>query len=349
MQLFVGFLLVQACHALQLRASLSASSRVSSRTRIFANSATVTPLFTFSSEAALEPWERIDDVIMGGVSSSSLVRDSDGSAVFKGTLREEGGGFCGQRLKLLATPLDLSSASGLSLDCEAGPDADKRVWKMTCRVQQDRGEQVYQATFFPPSNKRGTITIPWSDFRLVRGPVLVPDAAPLDPPREVYQISLTISKFVQGATTTPLENFQAGAFRMKIYSVGTFGATPPAVEGGAAPRALTQKEQAAKIPLPFRLLNRIVSPLFGEQARRQRAAALLLAARGTSFLGRARLGLSWRARSLGLPRALARTLALASKDALIVALSIPARLLFKVVFGTIKLIKAGRRRLGLTS
>merc|ERR1719271_300354 len=51
------------------------------------------PLLTSSN---LDAWERIDDVIMGGVSSSQLVADGD-AVSFEGTLREEGGGFCGQR------------------------------------------------------------------------------------------------------------------------------------------------------------------------------------------------------------------------------------------------------------
>ena len=63
------------------------------------------PLLTSSN---LDAWERIDDVIMGGVSSSQLVADGD-AVSFEGTLREEGGGFCGQRLKLLTEPLDLSA------------------------------------------------------------------------------------------------------------------------------------------------------------------------------------------------------------------------------------------------
>ena len=48
---------------------------------------------------------------MGGVSSSRLVLDAKGEgALFEGRLRSEGGGFCGQRMRLLAEPLDLSSA-----------------------------------------------------------------------------------------------------------------------------------------------------------------------------------------------------------------------------------------------
>ena len=116
------------------------------------------PLLTSSN---LEAWERIDDVIMGGVSSSQLV--ADGEAVsFEGTLREEGGGFCGQRLKLLTEPLDLSAHAGLYVDCEPEAECLRRVWKLTCRARQDRGEVVYQATLNPQPVGRQRLFVPWS-------------------------------------------------------------------------------------------------------------------------------------------------------------------------------------------
>ena len=85
------------------------------------------PLFTFNAPGELARWERIDDVIMGGVSSSQLVADAAGGARFEGTLREEGGGFCGQRTKLFSEPLDLSAATGVCLDigaCDGDADMD---------------------------------------------------------------------------------------------------------------------------------------------------------------------------------------------------------------------------------
>ena len=122
----------------------------------------------------VDAWERIDDVIMGGVSSSRLVADSDEPCVlFEGTLREEGGGFCGQRLKLLSTPLDLSQQEGLYIDCEADADAERRVWKLAARTRLDRGEVVYQAAIEPKPLERQRLTVPCENFRLVRGPRLV--------------------------------------------------------------------------------------------------------------------------------------------------------------------------------
>ena len=145
------------------------------------------PLLTSSN---LDAWERIDDVIMGGVSSSQLVADGD-AVSFEGTLREEGGGFCGQRLKLLTEPLDLSAQDGLYVDCEPEAECLRRVWKLTCRARQDRGEVVYQATLKPQPVGRQRLFVPWSDFQLVRGPRLVPDMPPLsvEDVNATYQVS----------------------------------------------------------------------------------------------------------------------------------------------------------------
>ena len=68
---------------------------------------------------------------------------------------------------------------GLYVDCEPEAECLRRVWKLTCRARQDRGEVVYQATLKPQPVGRQRLFVPWSDFQLVRGPRLVPDMPPL--------------------------------------------------------------------------------------------------------------------------------------------------------------------------
>ena len=115
----MSVLLLSATAAL-VRPTLRTQIRASRSRPVLASAATTT-LFDFQGtdrDATIERWERIDDVIMGGVSRSRLVAADDGTS-FEGRLRSEGGGFCGTRLKLLAEPLDLSAASGLYIDCAA--------------------------------------------------------------------------------------------------------------------------------------------------------------------------------------------------------------------------------------
>ena len=344
------------------------------------------PLFSFegaSGEQALDAFERIDDVIMGGVSSSRLViaDDASGGASFEGRLREQGGGFCGQRMKLLSKPLDLSSASGLYLELDASEaDPSSRVFKVAMRTRQDRGEVVYQSAF-KPSSGRELVCLPFETFRLVRGPRLVPGVPPLDASQanETYQISLVISKFEVSESGAPLLGFREGPFRLRLYELGAFvpvesvggqevvagGKVEAAAEAGepaasAAPTAptaasavpaklpppLTEAQQAAATPPLLRLLRPLLGALFGEKARRRRAATLLLEARGTGAARRVRLAWAWRAAGRrGALGAAAVTAAVLARDVALAALSVPVRLLFRVLVLASRALKAVRQRL----
>ena len=307
-------------------------------------------LYDFSQPDQLEEWERIDDVIMGGVSSSRLVVDGS-SALFEGRLRSDGGGFCGQRMRLLAEPLDLSAADGVFVDCEAlsvGAEPSKRVWKMAIRTKQDRGEVVYQAAFKPPTGGRATVNLPFDAFRLVRGPRLVPGVPPLSAAQtnETYQISLVVSKFEVSETGAALPGFEEGLFAMRLHELGTFSTRPPPFSR-SMPRALSEREQAKAAPPLLRLLRPLLGLVFGEPTRRRRAATRLLEARGSSRLQRARLGWAWRAASGGPLVAARKTAALGLKDAGGFALSLPVRLLFKLIVWSSKMVKTIIRALTL--
>ena len=82
---------------------------------------TLAPLFPFSSEpaATVGLWERIDDVVMGGVSSSRVVA-GEARAEWRGIVRTDGGGFCGARTVALEEPMDLSGFEGLYVDARVG-------------------------------------------------------------------------------------------------------------------------------------------------------------------------------------------------------------------------------------
>lgn len=312
------------------------------------------PVFTFSGESlqpSLAQWTRIDDVIMGGISSSRLVGAPDGSsALFEGKLRERGGGFCGQRMQLLSEPLDLSASDGMYLDLEADAGALSRVFKMAIRTRQDRGEVVYQASFTPPPLTRTRIILPFSDFRLVRGPRLVPGVPPLRSANAsaVFQLSVIVSKFTISETGAPLPGFREGPFRVKLYSVGAFREAAAPEAELAVPAAMTKAEAEASRPL-LRLLGPLLGLLFSEPRRRRATAAKMLQERGSGPLARARLG--WALRRAGgrnsLLRATGKTLVLATQDAAALVLSAPLRILAAVVFRCIRAVRRLRKPRGL--
>lgn len=98
------------------------------------------PIFRFDAthrSESLARWERVDDAIMGGVSTSSLVGDSSNVEAirFRGILREEGGGFCGQRTKLFKKPMNLTAFTGLYVKCRGDDNADRRIYKVNVRTK----------------------------------------------------------------------------------------------------------------------------------------------------------------------------------------------------------------------
>jgi len=306
--------------------------------------------------AAMDSWERVDDVIMGGVSSSNLVPDTpEGGMIFQGTVRPEGGGFCGQRMKLLKEPMDLSSFSGIYIKC-ATPDPDdaaRKVWKLSLRTKADRGEVIYSTEYIPAVGEEAkAVLVPFSDFRLVSGPRLVPDGPPVNA-TAVYQISMTCTKFKIAVNTTELEGFRPGLFRLKIAEIGAFagrpaGSTEAAEEMDAVRAVLVPPPESAaearqNRPFVFKLLSPLIKVAFDEKARRRRLAATKLKARGkvTSALALARWGWSRRVTNLGFIGALQVTLANLAQVVAATVLTLPVRLLFKV-FG---LIRAASKRL----
>eukprot|EP00439_Symbiodinium_sp_Y106_P044128 s5558_g5.t1 len=62
---------------------------------------------------------------------------------------------------------------------------------MTLRTDEGRGEVVYQAPFQPAVGSPSRVQVPFSDFRLVRGPIAIPDAPKLANLSAVYQIGFT--------------------------------------------------------------------------------------------------------------------------------------------------------------
>ena len=126
-------------------------------------SSALSPLYNFESDAASEAltaWERIDDVIMGGVSSSRLTLPPDGGyALFEGRLRSEGGGFCGQRMRLLAEPLDLSSADGMFIDCEALPIVRRATLNAAAALGLGCAAALSPARWFRQNDGAGRATL----------------------------------------------------------------------------------------------------------------------------------------------------------------------------------------------
>jgi monofunctional biosynthetic peptidoglycan transglycosylase len=176
-------------------AALCSSAVVSSATFATAKGGVQDMIIDF--RAGAEPWRNIDDVVMGGVSSSDMLIE-DGVAVFHGEVSlENNGGFASVRSE--PRDHDLSAFDGLVLRVRG----DGKRYKLRLRTTPSFDGPSYQAMIHPVPDEWHEISVPFSDFRPVfRGRVL-PDHPPLDP-AEVKTIGLLIA------------DKQAGPFRLEI-------------------------------------------------------------------------------------------------------------------------------------
>jgi hypothetical protein len=292
-----------APHGVTRKSPSSAFPRRSS-TSIASTSATnqvvYEPIFDFSDpdQNAISNFDRIDDVIMGGISTSSLrpsTNDANESfASWSGVCRTDGGGFCGTRtlpfkdgVPLRVVAENESDDGTLSRDgfyltvrMTSDNEPDRRVWKLSTRVENNpRTEQLYQSDFEVPKqdetsdgafgNEWKTILLPFSGFRQVRGPRLMENAPAFDPSGGLYQVGMTLSKFQMATNMTEFQNFRPGYFELQIKEIGVYkakGATSDAATSSIElPATLTKKEADDNRPAALKILFPILKLFFNEQ------------------------------------------------------------------------------------
>lgn len=133
--------------------------------------ATVT-LFEFQAQE--KPWPNVDDVVMGGVSSSRM-RIENSIAIFEGKLSlDNNGGFASVRSN--AVVQDLTGFNAVRLRVRG----DGKKYQFRIRTSQSFDGASYQMTFDAENDLWKEIELPFSDFvATFRGRVL-PDEPPID-------------------------------------------------------------------------------------------------------------------------------------------------------------------------
>ena len=281
-------------------------------------------------------------------------------------------GFCGTRTMAFEEPIFVSDdAEGfyLLLRLTSDDEPERRVWKMTTRSEDSRGEQLYQASF--PISKDDNdksqeetswqrVIIPFSEFVQVRGPIVVDGFERLNTTNGLYQIGLSLSKFQIGANVTELDNFRPGFFEIQLKEIGVFGRQRADANDknrtkmvqNRTVQTLSKEEADRKRPVLVRALSPLFTLLFSEKKRRRDSARRLLKERGYTQYQIARYAFKRRIQQKGIAGAIIQTIGLTFQDCIRFVLGsmirftlfYPTVLLFRIINWLPTLFKKTRYR-----
>lgn len=158
-------------------------------------------LFSFALANACAGWQSIDDVVMGGVSHST-VDCRDGALHFHGTVSlENNGGFAS--IRSAPARHDLTGYAGVALHLRG----DGKTYKLNIKTDSGFDGVQYQANF-ASSGAEQIVRLPFADFiPRFRGRAV--DAPPLDIARIATFGFLIADK-------------QAGAFSLRVSRIEAF-------------------------------------------------------------------------------------------------------------------------------
>jgi len=116
-------------------------------------------IFDFSSPKTSGQWRVINDVVMGGVSKSSMKLNAKGDAKFSGTLSpDNNGGFASVRAYVENN--DLEDFTGVIIKTKG----DGNIYSLRFRTDQNFDGVSYQAKFKSDNSEWIEHKIPFKDF-----------------------------------------------------------------------------------------------------------------------------------------------------------------------------------------
>ena len=132
-------------------------------------------LFDFERPSQALRWRAVNDVVMGGVSTSQMRPLTDTTAVFEGIVSlENNGGFASVRVPVHQ---DLSACDGIRLRVRG----DGREYGFFMRGASLLGAGIrYQASFHAPADAWATVTIPFDALAPHVWGMTLPLAPPLN-------------------------------------------------------------------------------------------------------------------------------------------------------------------------
>jgi len=144
-------------------------------------------LVDFAYNDATMDWHPVDDVVMGGVSHSTLQPYSRGVACFGGVVSlERGGGFASVRTE--PRKWKTAGAQSFVVRCRG----DGRRYKFTVRTDDGLDGVQYQSRFQPPRGQWAEVALPITSFEASFRGRPVAGSGPLDP-AQVRQFGFMVS------------------------------------------------------------------------------------------------------------------------------------------------------------
>ena len=178
-------------------------------------------LFDFArpSENIKEIWGAVDDVVMGGVSESSI-RLAGNCAIFSGNVSTaNNGGFASVRTRNFDPQFDLSSYQGIELRVQG--DGNRYKFIIRCEGKWDGIGYCYSFDTLP--NCWMTVQIPFAELIPVFRAKTLPQAGAFDASK-VYSMQLMLSKFEYDGALNP--KFSPGLFALQVESIKAYGGQP---------------------------------------------------------------------------------------------------------------------------
>ncbi|MCP2730362.1 CIA30 family protein [Limnofasciculus baicalensis] len=175
-------------------------------------------LFDFRnpSEDLKETWGAVDDVVMGGVSESSI-RLIDKAALFTGIVSTaNSGGFVSVRTRNFNPSLNLAGYEGMEIRVKG--DGQRYKFILRCESKWDGISYCY--SFDTQKDSWIDVLIPFSALIPVFRAKTLKDAPPFDA-SQVYAVQLMLSKFEYDGGLNP--HFQSGGFALEVETIKAYG------------------------------------------------------------------------------------------------------------------------------
>ena len=171
--------------------------------------------FQSSTSTLEQTWGALDDVVMGGVSASSIRQIPEGAEFLGNVSTSNSGGFASVRTRNFDPPLNLSQSLGLEIDFKG----DGNRYKFLMRDGESWDSIAYAYSFDTTAGEWQSVRIPFADLVPVFRAKTVGNASGLNA-GSIRSMQVMLSKFEYDGQLNP--HFQSGSFSLTLRSIRVF-------------------------------------------------------------------------------------------------------------------------------